>query len=120
MQFAIGTKYQFSITTVDERSHIVFALTLTLWSDSTPVLFAHHGSQCSGCNGDDSQRTAGATNDFQWRGNDDGPGRGKLIKVGQTGQPKLAASMHEVVVRKGRIKSGGLSSISSNRLHADT
>jgi hypothetical protein len=47
-----------------------------------------------GCDGNDSQRTAGAADDFQWRGDHDGACGRKLIKVGQTGQPKLAAAVH--------------------------
>jgi hypothetical protein len=47
-----------------------------------------------GCDGNDSQRTAGAADDFQWRGDDDSAGGRKLIKVGQTGQPKPSAAVH--------------------------
>ena len=35
----------------------------------------------SGSNGDDPQRTARATDDFEWSSNDDGAGRRELIKV---------------------------------------
>ena len=73
----------------------------------------------SGCDGNDTQRTAGAADDFQWRGNDDGTGRRKLIKVAESGKAILAAAVHEVVVREGRVKGGGLTSVGPDRLHAD-
>jgi len=39
--------------------------------------------------------------DFQRRSNNDCTGRWKLIKVGETGQSKLAAAVHEIVVGEG-------------------
>jgi|SRR5580700_11485929 hypothetical protein len=39
----------------------------------------------SGCDGNDPQGTAGAADDFQWCGDDNGASWRKLIKVGQTG-----------------------------------
>src|ERR1700691_2919882 len=77
------------------------------------------GRRASWCDGNDPQRTAGAAYDFQWRRNDDGADRRKLIQVVQTGQPKLAAPVHEVVVREGWVEGGGLTGIGPDRLHAD-
>src|SRR5258708_3653656 len=73
----------------------------------------------SRCDGNSPQGTAGASDDFQRRCNDDRSGRRKLIEIAQTGQTKLAAAVHEVVIRKRRVKRGGLPGIGSNRLHAD-
>jgi hypothetical protein len=39
----------------------------------------------SGCDGNDPQGTAGAADDFQWCGDDNGASWRELIKVGQTG-----------------------------------
>src|SRR6202034_2860453 len=75
--------------------------------------------KASGCDGNYSQRTAGAADDFQWRGDDNGAGWRKLIQVGQTGQPKFAAAVHQIVVWEGGIKGGGLTGISPDRFHAD-
>src|SRR5258708_20055717 len=58
----------------------------------------------SRCDGNSPQGTAGASDDFQWCGNDDRAGRRKLIEIAQTGQTKLAAAVHEVVIRKRRVK----------------
>lgn len=79
--------------------------------------FDHGGSQHSGRDCNDPQGTAGAADNFQRRGNDDGSGRWKLIKVAQTGQPKLTAAVHEVVIWKRGIESGGLSRIRTDCLH---
>src|SRR5580692_818447 len=73
----------------------------------------------SWCDGDHSQRTAGAADDFQWRGDHDGAGGRKLIKVRQAGQPKLAAAVHQIVVREGWVKSGGLTGIGPDRFYPD-
>src|SRR5258708_8722498 len=70
----------------------------------------------SRCDGNSPQGTAGASDDFQWRGNDDRAGRRKLVEIAQTGQTKLAASMHEVVIRKRRVKSGGPPPLGSHPL----
>jgi len=43
---------------------------------------------------DDSQRTAGSANDFQWCCYHQGASRRKLIKVRETRQAKLAAAVH--------------------------
>src|SRR5271169_3770099 len=67
----------------------------------------------------DPQRTTGACNNFQWRCDDDGAGRRKLIEVGEACQPKLATAMHDVVVREWRVECRGLAGIGPDRLHAD-
>ena len=75
------------------------------------------GQIASGCDGNDTQWTAGAAGDFQWRCDDNGSSRWELIEVAQTGQAKLAAAVHKVMVRKGWIKGGGLTGVGPDCLH---
>src|SRR5262249_19998668 len=70
-------------------------------------------------NCDDSQRTAGTAHYLQRGCDDDGSCRRKLIQVAKAGQAKLAAAVHEVMVRKRRLERERLASIGPNRLHAD-
>jgi hypothetical protein len=57
---------------------------------------------------------------FQWCGDDDGAGWRKLIEITETSQSKLAAPVHEVMIRERRVESGGLSSVGADCLHANT
>src|SRR2546422_3544618 len=50
------------------------------------------------CN--DPQRTAGTAHDLQRRRDHDSSRRRKLVQITKTGQAKLTAAVHKVVVRK--------------------
>ena len=47
------------------------------------------------------------------------PVGGSSIEVGQTSQPELAAAVHQIVVREGWFKGGGLTGIGPDRFHAN-
>src|SRR5579859_543872 len=72
------------------------------------------------CNRDNPQRTTGPADNFQWSGNHDRTSWGKLIEVRQARQTKLSAAMHQEVVGKGRVKSGRLAGIGTDRLNPDS
>ena len=74
----------------------------------------------SGRDSNDPQGTSRSSDNLEWRRDDDGAGRRKLVEIAQTGQPKLAATVHEVMIREGRIESGSLAGVSADRFHADT
>ena len=78
-------------------------------------------SDCSsGSNGDDAQWTARASDNFERCGDYDGARRWKLVEIGKTCKSKFTAAMHQIVIRKRWIESGGLTSISPHRFYANT
>src|SRR5438445_7782464 len=92
------------------------------WGESVGVnlrgeLFA--ASDTLRCDGTHRHRAARAVDNLQWRGDDYGAGRWELIQVAQAGQAKLAAAVHDVVVRERRVKGSGPAGVRPNRLHAD-
>src|SRR2546427_10522011 len=71
------------------------------------------------CDGNPPHRAARAVDNLQWRGDDYGAGRWELIQVAQAGQAKLAAAVHDVVVRERRGKGSGPAGLRPHRLHPD-
>jgi hypothetical protein len=102
-----------------EQHNFLFPATSEASISCAAFLFTA-ASGVSRCYGNDSQWTTGAADDFQRRGNDNRAGWRKLIKIAQAGQPKLAASVHQVVVRERRVEGSGLACIGPDGLYADT
>src|SRR2546427_4997911 len=71
------------------------------------------------CDGNPPHRAARAVDNLQWRGDDYGAGRWELIQVAQAGQAKLAAAVHDVVVRERRVKGSGPAGVRPQPLPAD-
>src|SRR5262245_42554261 len=69
---------------------------------------------------DHSYGTARAIYDLQRRGDHDCAGQRQKIKVGQAGQSKLAMAVHDEVIAKRWIKAGGLPSVCTNGLDANS
>ena len=65
------------------------------------------------------ERTSAAVDNLQWRSDYYGAHRGELIQITKTGQPKLACTVHDMMIRKRRIESARLPGIRSDRLNAD-
>src|SRR5437660_3120666 len=69
--------------------------------------------------GDGTEGTAGAVDDFERGGDDDGTGGGQLIEVAKAGEAKLSAAMHDEMIGEGRVKFGGLARVGSHCFDTD-
>src|SRR5215831_11654113 len=76
-------------------------------------------SRCSRGKGDGPQGATRPVHDLQGRRDHHGADRGKLVKVAESGQSKLAAAVHDVVIWKRRIEGCGASRVGPHGLHSD-
>src|SRR5687767_12113160 len=96
-------------------------MSAVIWADHSSYRSANASSQLIGSparrQGDRADRAAGAVDEFEGGGDQDGAGGRELVEVAEAGEAEFAGAVHDVVAGEGRVEGKGLAGVGADRLH---